>query len=59
MLRTFLRRLITKRRPGLLSIGSAAPDFDVRDHKGEALRLADLAGKRFVRWFYPMADTPG
>jgi peroxiredoxin Q/BCP len=59
MLRTFLRRLVTDRRPRLLPIDSAAPDFDVPDHDGNAVRLADLVGTRFVLWFYPKADTPG
>lgn len=59
MLRTFLRRLFVDRGPRLLAVGESAPDFDVRDHKGERVRLADLGGKRFVLWFYPKADTPG
>lgn len=43
----------------LLSPGDQAPDFEVQDHHGRTVRLADLAGKRFVLWFYPKADTPG
>jgi len=43
----------------MLSPGQKAPDFEVTDHTGATLRLADLAGSRFVLWFYPKADTPG
>ena len=43
----------------MLQVGSAAPAFQVTDHQGQPVSLADLAGKRFVLWFYPKADTPG
>lgn len=43
----------------LLNPGDQAPDFEVLDHRGQTVRLADLTGKRFVLWFYPKADTPG
>jgi peroxiredoxin Q/BCP len=59
MLRTFLRRLFSRAEPALLAAGTRAPDFEVRDHRGDTLRLADLAGRRFVLYFYPKADTPG
>lgn len=58
MLRTFLRRLLSRPRP-MLAPGTAAPDFSLSDHLGRNLRLADLRGKRVVLWFYPKADTPG
>ena len=58
MLRTLLRRLM-QRRPSLLEPGTPAPDFDVRDHEGRRVRLADFAGRRVVLWFYPKASTPG
>jgi len=58
MLRTFLRRLLSRPRP-MLATGTAAPDFSLPDHLGRNLRLADLRGKRVVLWFFPKADTPG
>ncbi|MBM3977081.1 MAG: redoxin domain-containing protein [Planctomycetes bacterium] len=48
-----------KQLPPLLPVGSQAPDFDVPDHLGRRVRLADLRGKRVVLWFYPKASTPG
>ena len=56
---TFLRRLFAKSPPAMLQPGERAPDFEARDHLGRTVRLADLAGKRVVLWFYPKADTPG
>lgn len=58
MLRTFLRRLISRPHP-MLAVGTAAPDFSLPDHLGRTVRLADLRGKRCVLWFFPKADTPG
>ena len=58
MLRTFLRRLFGS-RIAMLQPGSPAPDFDLPDHRGGRVRLADLRGKRVVLWVYPKADTPG
>lgn len=46
------------RRP-MLKPNDVAPDFEVKDHHGKAVRLADFKGKRVVLWFYPKADTPG
>jgi thioredoxin-dependent peroxiredoxin len=42
-----------------LQIGSKAPDFNVNDENGNALRLADLKGKKIVLFFYPKDMTPG
>ena len=44
---------------GLLQVGSQAPDFQVKDHTGNDVKLSDLRGKTIVLWFYPKADTPG
>ena len=41
------------------SPGDPAPAFDVLAHDGSRVRSAELAGKRYVLWFYPKADTPG
>jgi len=43
----------------MLQPGDEAPDFEVRDHHGNTVRLRDLRGKKVVLWFYPKADTPG
>ena len=43
----------------MLKPGDPAPAFEARDHHGNTVRLSDLAGKRFVLWFYPKAATPG
>jgi len=59
MLRTFLRRLLQRGVPGMLSPGERAPEFEAQDQRGLSLRAAELAGKRYVLWFYPKADTPG
>lgn len=43
----------------MLEIGSKAPSFQVKDDRGNLVRLADFRGKKVVMWFYPEADTPG
>jgi peroxiredoxin Q/BCP len=43
----------------MLQPGDPAPEFDLPDHRGGRVRLADLRGKSVVLWFYPEADTPG
>ena len=43
----------------MLAVGTMAPDFRVKDHRGRDVRLAGLAGRTVVLWFYPKADTPG
>ncbi len=43
----------------MIEPGQAAPDFELPDHHGETIRLADLRGRRIVLYFYPKADTPG
>jgi len=58
MLGTLFRRLFA-RGPELLRPGQPAPDFEVTDHLGETVRLADFRGRRVVLWFYPKAATPG
>jgi peroxiredoxin Q/BCP len=39
--------------------GSKAPAFELPDHEGKPVSSKDLAGKAYVLWFYPKADTPG
>ena len=39
--------------------GDPAPAFEAKTTSGETIRLADLAGKNVVLYFYPKDDTPG
>jgi peroxiredoxin Q/BCP len=39
--------------------GDQAPDFELPDQDGRAVRLEDFRGQRVVLYFYPKADTPG
>jgi peroxiredoxin Q/BCP len=55
----YLTRKATGTMPKLLPVGAAAPAFDVSDHEGRRVTSQGLAGKRYVLWFYPKADTPG
>jgi peroxiredoxin Q/BCP len=43
----------------MLKEGDAAPDFAVRDERGQTVKLSDLRGQRVVLYFYPKDDTPG
>ena len=43
----------------VLNEGDAAPDFNVRDEKGNEVKLADFRGERIALYFYPKDDTPG
>lgn len=43
----------------MLAVGDVAPDFSVKDHAGNEVRLSDYRGKTVVLWFYPRASTGG
>jgi peroxiredoxin Q/BCP len=44
----------------MLSEGSKAPDFKLRDDRGGEVQLSAFKGKKsVVLFFYPKADTPG
>jgi peroxiredoxin Q/BCP len=42
-----------------LEVGNKAPAFTLKDERGAKVSLKDLAGSRFVLYFYPADDTPG
>ena len=43
----------------MIEAGDPAPDFELPDQDGRAVRLEDFRGQRVVVYFYPKADTPG
>ena len=43
----------------MLAVGAPMPQFELRDQEGRTVRSSDLAGKRYLLWFYPKAMTPG
>lgn len=42
-----------------LTIGTPAPDFEVKDQNNKKVRLSDFRGKHVVLYFYPKDFTPG
>jgi thioredoxin-dependent peroxiredoxin len=42
-----------------LDAGDPAPDFSLTADDGSTVSSADLAGSRYVLYFYPKDDTPG
>jgi peroxiredoxin Q/BCP len=43
----------------MIEPGDQAPDFELPDQDGRAVKLSDLRGQPVVVYFYPKADTPG
>ncbi|HEX5224992.1 MAG TPA: thioredoxin-dependent thiol peroxidase [Solirubrobacteraceae bacterium] len=43
----------------MIEPGAEAPDFELPDQDGRAIKLSDFRGKAVVLYFYPKADTPG
>jgi thioredoxin-dependent peroxiredoxin len=43
----------------VISEGDLAPDFELPDQDGRAVRLSDFRGQPVVVYFYPKAATPG
>jgi len=43
----------------MLKPGSKAPAFDLPSDAGQRVRLAELAGRKVVLYFYPKDDTSG
>ncbi|HJS27799.1 MAG TPA: thioredoxin-dependent thiol peroxidase [Actinomycetota bacterium] len=42
-----------------LEPGTAAPDFELADQRGQTVRLREFRGRKVLVYFYPEADTPG
>ena len=42
-----------------LEPGTKAPSFTLEDYTGQQYSLADYAGHKVIRYFYPKASTPG
>ncbi|MBG01910.1 MAG: hypothetical protein CL470_06520 [Acidimicrobiaceae bacterium] len=43
----------------MLTEGSQAPNFSVKDQSGEVVSLSDFSGKWVAMFWYPKAATPG
>lgn len=43
----------------MIEAGAAVPDFTLTDADGKPFGRADYAGKPYILYFYPKADTPG
>jgi len=43
----------------MIEPGDDAPDFELPDQDGRAVKLSDFRGQKVVLYFYPKADTPG
>ncbi|WP_247001244.1 thioredoxin-dependent thiol peroxidase [Halosolutus gelatinilyticus] len=43
----------------MLDVGDDAPEFELPNQHGEAVRLSDFEGQRLVVYFYPRANTEG
>ena len=43
----------------MLDTGTEAPAFELQNHRGESVSLADFEGRPVVVYFYPRANTSG
>jgi peroxiredoxin Q/BCP len=43
----------------VIEAGETAPDFELPDQDGRAVKLSDFRGQPVVVYFYPKASTPG
>ena len=43
----------------MLTVGEPFVEFELAAHDGTTVASADLAGKPYLLFFYPKADTPG
>lgn len=46
-------------RAALLKVGDPFPAWSLRDQTGAVVTSQSLAGKPYLLWFYPKAQTPG
>lgn len=42
-----------------LKVGDKAPQFEVRNQLNQSISSEELAGKKYILFFYPRANTPG
>jgi peroxiredoxin Q/BCP len=43
----------------MVAAGKQAPDFELSDDSGRAVRLSQFRGKKVILYFYPKALTKG
>lgn len=43
----------------MLAEGDAMPAWSLSDHTGATVSSSELAGKSYLLWYYPKAQTPG
>ncbi len=41
------------------AVGDVAPDFELKNQNGDAVKLSDYKGKKVLLFAYPKAGTPG
>jgi peroxiredoxin Q/BCP len=46
-------------RAAMLHEGDLFPAWTMKDHTGKIVSSSDLAGRTYLLWFYPKAQTPG
>lgn len=43
----------------MIKVGNTAPDFELLNSDGKAVKLSDFQGQKIVLYFYPKAGTSG
>lgn len=51
--------LASDARAGMLEAGATMTEWSLPDQNSVVVRSSDLAGKSYLLWFYPKAQTPG
>jgi peroxiredoxin Q/BCP len=59
LLQLFLNFVSKSKKMTNLKPGDKAPDFNVKNQKGDYVRLSSFKGKKVVLYFYPKDDTSG
>ena len=49
----------SRRKQDMLSAGTKAPDFTLKDKDGKEVSLSSFRGQKVVLYFYPKDNTPG